>query len=106
MDKMNTSEIEGYGIELVDRITNAKFTQGFRGYGTAEVDDFLDSLIQQIKVNSTPDIINQMIKTADIANMTFKKGFRGYEANGVDVFLKKISKDIEKLNEIKSKYIK
>lgn len=37
-----------------DTINNIKFTQGFRGYDTAEVDEFLDDMIREIeKLNNT-----------------------------------------------------
>ena len=37
-----------------DAINNIKFTQGFRGYDTAEVDEFLDDMIREIeKLNNT-----------------------------------------------------
>ncbi len=37
-----------------DAINNIKFTQGFRGYDTAEVDEFLDDMIREIeKLNGT-----------------------------------------------------
>jgi len=43
-----------------DAINNIKFTQGFRGYDTAEVDEFLDDMIREIeKLNNNIKILKE-----------------------------------------------
>jgi len=98
-------EYKVYGNRIINIINDIKFTQGFSGYDTLEVDNSLDDLIKLIKDHGYYEIANEPIDTHIIRDTNFTKGFRGYDSKEVNEFMNKIALEFEKLNSIKRKYI-
>ena len=80
---------------IINTIEKVLFTQGFRGYDTAEVDKFLDRLINKVSQIKDPENTNDFIDTDDIKMRKFSRGFRGYDFAEVDSFMRMIAEDIE-----------
>ena len=86
--------------EIINTINNSRFTQGFKGYDTAQVDEFLDEVITSIS-----DSINGgvPISARDIRNPNFKVGFRGYDVNELDAFMESLGNAVDRLESIRDK---
>jgi len=86
--------------EIINTINNSRFTQGFKGYDTAQVDEFLDEVITSIS-----DSINGgvPISARDIRNPNFKVGFRGYDVNELDAFMGSLGNAVDRLESIRDK---
>lgn len=97
-------EYKRYGNTVIDTVNNVKFTQGFHGYDTAQVDEFLDDIIKLVRTHREFQTIGTMIETSAIGNTRFIKGFRGYDAGEVGNFLREIVRLLEGLNKIKGTY--
>ena len=91
--------------KVITLINDVKFTQGFTGYDTTRVDVFLDDLINIINQHRAHEKIRTLIDTNIITEAKFSNGFRGYDISEVDEYLDMLSDEIEKLNEIKLKYL-
>ena len=81
---------------VTDEITNKEFTYESRGYSREEVDNYLDSVCEQL---DRPDLTCKMLDACinEIVHKEFSIASRGYLKSQVDNYLDEVIEKLEAL---------
>ena len=92
----NYSDLASRLDRLSDEITNKEFSYESRGYSRDEVDNYLDSVCEQL---DRPDLTCKMLDayTDEIAEKMFSLESRGYSRDEVDNYLDEVIEKLEAL---------